>query len=237
MSQYHNYVFDLYGTLIDIHTDESRPALWRTMAELYGRYGVLRTPDELRREFLILEKAARDRVRSKLNTDYPEIRIEHIFLQLRDEACRHHEPEFRPDDDTWAQVMANVFRSLSTSRRRLFPDVIKTLTALRERGDRVFLLSNAQRVFTMPEMESLGLVPLFDGIYISSDCGLCKPDPRFFRLLLDREELSPEETVMIGNEEPADMGIARACGVRGVLFDGTTSPSDIRRQYRALLSL
>ena len=27
-----NYIFDLYGTLVDIHTDESMPALWKRMA-------------------------------------------------------------------------------------------------------------------------------------------------------------------------------------------------------------
>ena len=30
--QYDNYVFDLYGTLVDIHTEEDFPKLWEKLA-------------------------------------------------------------------------------------------------------------------------------------------------------------------------------------------------------------
>ena len=33
---YRNYIFDLYGTLVDIHTDESKPSFWKALAEHYG---------------------------------------------------------------------------------------------------------------------------------------------------------------------------------------------------------
>lgn len=31
--RYPNCIFDLYGTLVDIHTDESRPEFWKKMAD------------------------------------------------------------------------------------------------------------------------------------------------------------------------------------------------------------
>ena len=31
---YDNYIFDLYGTLVDIHTDESDTAIWEKLAML-----------------------------------------------------------------------------------------------------------------------------------------------------------------------------------------------------------
>ena len=31
-----NYIFDLYGTLIDIHTSESKASLWKEVALLRG---------------------------------------------------------------------------------------------------------------------------------------------------------------------------------------------------------
>ena len=34
-----NYIFDFYGTLVDIETDESSPVLWDTMAQIYQSYG------------------------------------------------------------------------------------------------------------------------------------------------------------------------------------------------------
>ena len=37
--QYDNYVFDLYGTLVDIHTEEDFPKLWEKLALFFGYYG------------------------------------------------------------------------------------------------------------------------------------------------------------------------------------------------------
>ena len=34
--RYRNLIFDLYGTLVDIHTDEDAPLVWQKMALLYG---------------------------------------------------------------------------------------------------------------------------------------------------------------------------------------------------------
>ena len=33
---YQNYIFDLYGTLVDIHTDEDQPPAWAALARFYS---------------------------------------------------------------------------------------------------------------------------------------------------------------------------------------------------------
>lgn len=38
---YQNYIFDLYGTLVDIHTNEDKPYLWDKMTEFYGFQGAI----------------------------------------------------------------------------------------------------------------------------------------------------------------------------------------------------
>ena len=40
MKTYKNYLFDLYGTLADIHTNEDSPAFWRNVSRLLGMQGV-----------------------------------------------------------------------------------------------------------------------------------------------------------------------------------------------------
>ena len=61
---YKNYIFDLYGTLVDIHTDEESPLLWEKMADFYSVYGADYEPGELRKAYLRMveeeEKAAAD---------------------------------------------------------------------------------------------------------------------------------------------------------------------------------
>lgn len=36
MKQYQNFVFDLYGTLVDIRTDEEQPSFWRSCSRYLG---------------------------------------------------------------------------------------------------------------------------------------------------------------------------------------------------------
>ena len=95
---YQNYIFDLYGTLVDIHTNEKKAYLWKKMS--------------------------------------------------------------------------------------LFPGVPEMLQRLKDAGKKVFLLSNAQALFTAPEIPLLGLTKYFDGILLSSDDRVKKPDPAFFEMLL-----------------------------------------------------
>ena len=73
-----------------------------------------------------------------------------------------------------------MFRACSTAYIRLYPEAKELLLDLRERGISVYLLSNAQRLFTEPELKMLGIYELFDKICISSDVGFCKPSHRFF---------------------------------------------------------
>ena len=73
---------------------------------------------------------------------------------------------------------------------RLYPHVLEALAALRAKGFRLWLLSNAQRVFTAYELRYLGLGEQFDGIYLSSDYNCRKPDRKFFAALLDEQKLA-----------------------------------------------
>ena len=48
---YNNYIFDLYGTLIDINTDEWNDDLWKKIAIFYAYKGAHYTYDELNEEY------------------------------------------------------------------------------------------------------------------------------------------------------------------------------------------
>ena len=39
--KYENYIFDLYGTLVDIHTDEEKTELWEKLAQDLEKAGLL----------------------------------------------------------------------------------------------------------------------------------------------------------------------------------------------------
>ena len=48
---YDTCIFDLYGTLVDIRTDEEQEELWERLALFYAYYGAWYLPDELRSSY------------------------------------------------------------------------------------------------------------------------------------------------------------------------------------------
>lgn len=79
---YKNYIFDLYGTLLDISTNEEKYSLWKYMADLYAAYGAVYTPNELKRRFRTLDRETREKMCKEKNVTFSEIKLEKVFLQL-----------------------------------------------------------------------------------------------------------------------------------------------------------
>ena len=80
-----NYFFDLYGTLVDIRTDEQKPSLWRVAAEYYTLGGAAYTPAGLRARYLALcaeETAALAAAHPELGPDGVEIELRNVFRRL-----------------------------------------------------------------------------------------------------------------------------------------------------------
>ena len=232
--KYKNYIFDLYGTLIDIDSDERKLSLWRKLADLYACYEAVYTPKELRKAFFRMDKEERIKIKEQLHTDRPEIKLEKVFVRLLTEAP---EGDIRiPENiDVWSEFMANAFRTLSRSYIRNYDKTIYTLDTLRENSCGVYLLSNAQAIFTRPEIRLMDLEKRFDMMYISSDYERMKPDPVFLNTLLEDNKLLKEESVMVGDTVENDMMIAYSCGIDGILVNTQElSEKKLKKQAKEL---
>lgn len=97
-------------------------------------------------------------------------------------------------------------------------DVRPALTALRERGLTLVVVSNANGTLRA-HMERLDLLPLVDHVLDSCEEGVEKPDPRLFEIALARAGASSSTTVHIGDFYQVDVIGARAAGIRPVLLD------------------
>lgn len=239
-SDFQNYVFDLYGTLINIHTDETTPQLWRWMADWYAVFGADWTPAAMYKHYRRMYAEEEARVKARTGFAVPEIKLEGVFLRLLKEAERRHPagcaPRGEAEEAAWAVATANGFRVRSREWLRLYPGVPELLDGLRARGKGVYLLSNAQAVFTRPEIEQCGLADKFDALWLSSDYDMKKPEPAFLRGLMEERGLAPEDTVMIGNDWHDDMGVAVANHVSGVVINAYHLNQRQRRERRAELA-
>ena len=218
---FQNCIFDLYGTLVDIRTDEEDPALWAAMADYYRDRGADYRPEALHTAYLAevrrLERAAAARLGG--DDAHPEIRLEQVFQAL----FTQKGVPAAPDE---AEAAGRRFRRLSTRYLRLYDGARELLEALRAGGQGVWLLSNAQAIFTRDELDRLDIGDLFDGVYLSSDYGVKKPDRRFFDILLKERAIDPASAVMVGNDGRCDVMGGRAAGLATVYIRSDISPDE-----------
>lgn len=214
--KYTDLVFDLYGTLVDIHTEEDA-TVWEKTAVYFGFYGAAYTGTELHAAFTEAMKARQAQAGQDYEC-YPDIPCEGVFTQLfQQKGVLEHAEQLGLN-------AAQLFRISSMEYIRCYPHVLESLHKLRQAGYRLWLLSNAQRVFTAFELRHLGLDKAFDGIYISSDYGCRKPDQRFFRALLDTQKLDPASCLMIGNDRQTDIAGAATAGMDTLYMHTNITP-------------
>jgi HAD superfamily hydrolase (TIGR01509 family) len=92
------------------------------------------------------------------------------------------------------------------------------LDAIRERGVHVAIISNSEgmldRLFA-----KLGVAAHFDLVVDSGKVGVEKPDPRIFRIALERFGVAEERALHLGDIFATDILGARAAGMRHALID------------------
>lgn len=214
--KYTDLVFDLYGTLVDIHTEEDA-AVWEKTAIYFGFYGAKYSGAELQAAFAAAMSERQAQAGQNYEC-YPDIPCEGVFAQLfRDKGIY-------VNADPLGLNAAQLFRISSMEYIRLYPHVMTSLQKLRKAGYRLWLLSNAQRVFTAYELRHLGLDTVFDGIYISSDYGCRKPDKRFFQALIEEHDLDISKCLMIGNDRATDIAGAKNAGMDTLYMHTNITP-------------
>ena len=223
MKRYKNYIFDLYGTLVDILTDEEDPGLWKWLAAFYSCYGAKWDPAELKARYHSMVKEQEARLSERFGWQYPEIKIEDVFRDLltekRANALAVSGPLGFTDERTFEFAVACGFRVRSRIKLEAYSGAAGVLRKLKEEGATVHLLSNAQLVFTLPELYECGLADLFDSVYISSDKGMKKPQKEFMELLLKEQGLDVKDCVMVGNDFSTDVAVAQAVGMDAIFIN------------------
>jgi 2-haloacid dehalogenase len=107
---------------------------------------------------------------------------------------------------------------------------VTILETLHRRGVPLYALSNWSReTFPLAERR-FQFLKLFRGTVISGAEGIIKPDPRIFRILLERHEIEADDAVYI-DDNPRNAAAASALGLHGIHF---TDPEKLRRELEDL---
>ncbi len=121
-----------------------------------------------------------------------------------------------PDEDGLIDRVYLEFTDLSNYA--LFEDVVPALVRLRDAGLALGVISNFEE-WLERLLDHLGVSELFGVRVISGVEGMEKPDPRIFRLAMDRAEVEPAESVYVGDNPEFDIVPAAAIGMFPVLID------------------
>lgn len=178
--RYKNYAFDLYGTLVDITTDEEDISFWKKIAKKLNT-----TPEELRETYKDQCKQ-----RAYMVGENKEFDLLEVFECLTE----------KYNSSLTSNELAWYFRVASTKYECLYKHVKRKLKMLKKAGRGVYLISNAQACFTLKELENLGIAELFDGIVISSMVGYKKPSAEIFEIAFERFGIDKKDTLFIGND-------------------------------------
>ena len=93
-----NYIFDLYGTLVDIHTNESKASLWENMAQIFSMMGATYTAPELKKRYKELAERELHKKLLSLREEFHdnsiveadiEIQLENVFYGLFEDRRIH----------------------------------------------------------------------------------------------------------------------------------------------------
>jgi putative hydrolase of the HAD superfamily len=200
----------------------------------YGRTLVTFTPYP-RDELLAVIREYRPRIESAMGLHAPEAEsiLRDVLQPLEAYVSSESEDEVDYVDvyrDTWhgagLKLPDDLLHQILDSEQQVWdrsvrvdPDTPIVLTALRERGLRLGICSNAPFPPAMMrrQMESNGIAPMVDAIVFSSEIGKRKPSPELYRAALDAIGTPAERTVFVGDRVREDYEGPRAAGMRAII--------------------
>ena len=130
-------------------------------------------------------------------------------LAERIERFPHHEPLIRAYGERFGEMMLPM------------PRAIALLDELAARGVGLYALSNWAAETFAATRHRFPFLERFDGLVISGELGIAKPDPRIFAHLLETHRLEPDALLFVDDRDD-NVAAARRVGIDGVVFEGAT---------------
>lgn len=158
-------------------------------------------------------KAAKDIIRKELFQGPEWIQGDYGFISNRD----RYEPVSRRVPKEFHKSLKNCVEHWDICMKPI-PGAMDFCKYVKSRHYGIYVLSNACNMFHdyFPRFAS---EDYFDGVMVSSDIHMIKPETRIYEYFLKTYELKPEECLFIDDREENIAG-AQKVGINGYLFKG-----------------
>lgn len=128
-----------------------------------------------------------------------------------------------------AEELANHYDTKFGLHNVIFPDAVKLLTELRNRGIKTGVITNGPSVLQHTKMDNSGLLEYLDILIVSGDYDFAKPQPEIFIYTAEKLGLKPSECIYVGDHPVNDIEGALSAGMKAVRMNwGWFKDKDLR---------
>ena len=134
-----------------------------------------------------------------------------------EEACQIFCEQYQHKQDERIKKLVENFRQINDPN----PEMEQLILELKNHGYKLYLMSNVSFLYKkfFPYIKSISYM---DGIWVSCERGLIKPDRRAFEDIFSMFNLKPQECFFIDDTEKNILA-ARECGMDGFVYRGKVS--------------
>lgn len=223
-------IFDINGTLTDIHTNEMHDDIYRVISNLLSYQGIFLDPNAVKELYFQIMKEQRAASLER----HPEFDAVGIFREMIARNSTEFTHLLPPGKlEQLPLFLAETHRAASRFKLQLYPGVENTIKQLIT-NYRLAAISDGQSAYAVPEFNAVGLSGYFETVTVSGDLGYRKPDKRMFEGALAAMEMGPAEVLLVGNDMYRDIYGAKELGMKTVFFksnQGTQEKKGVEPDY------
>ena len=139
-----------------------------------------------------------------------ELRWKRIYLSLLD---------FKIADESLAKKMSQDYLTILPNKKNLFPYTIEILEYLKSKQYKMHLITNGFESVQFKKIENSNLTPYFIEVITSEASNSLKPQVAIFEYALTKSKASLESSIMIGDNEAADIQGAINIGMDSIFVN------------------
>lgn len=191
---YKDLFFDLDHTLWDFELNSKE-----TMQELYSTHHIAALGITDFDAFFKIYTAHNHRLWDRYSKGYikqEELRWKRIYLSLLD---------FKIANEQLSKEMSLEFLQILPTKKKLFPHTIEILNYLKEKDYKMHLITNGFESVQMQKIKNANIAHYFTEVITSETSNSLKPNKEIFEFALKTTNATLSESIMIGDNETADI--------------------------------
>lgn len=133
----------------------------------------------------------------------------------KDEVYQQLTQEFDISKITWEELLKDYIGNFRFNCVP-FDNLIQMLEELKSSNFLLGMITNGYGQFQMDNIKALGIEQYFDVILVSEWEGIKKPDPEIFQRALEKLNVSPEQSIFVGDHPENDVKASQNIGMKGI---------------------